>query len=92
MNAGKILIGVFAGLTAGAALGILFAQDKGSNTRKKMSGSGEDFMEEMKEKFYDFLETSKGKWNRAKLEAQDMMEKGMAKEQDIMKEVKNVEG
>lgn len=35
MNSGKVVLGALAGLAAGALLGILFAPDKGSETRKK---------------------------------------------------------
>ena len=36
MGTGKILLGVLAGVAAGATLGILFAPAKGSKTRKKI--------------------------------------------------------
>jgi gas vesicle protein len=88
MSTGKILIGAIAGLAAGAALGILFAPDKGSNTRKRLSQSGEDFMDDMKEKFDDFLETAKDQFGNAKEEAEDFLEKGKAKTQDVKQDFK----
>jgi len=45
MSSGKVLLGVLAGVAAGAFLGILFAPEKGSNTRKNISKKGEDFAE-----------------------------------------------
>jgi gas vesicle protein len=50
MSAGKIAIGVLAGVAVGAVLGILFAPDKGSETRKKLTRRGSDLVDELKDK------------------------------------------
>ena len=50
MSSGKAFLGVLAGLAAGAVLGVLFAPEKGSNTRKKISRKTEDLMDEMNDK------------------------------------------
>jgi len=57
MGSGKLLLGVLAGVAAGAVLGILFAPAKGSETRKKISKKGEDFADGLKAKFDEFLDS-----------------------------------
>jgi gas vesicle protein len=54
MSSGKVLLGVLVGVAAGALLGILFAPDKGQNTRKNITRKGEDFADGLKEKFDAF--------------------------------------
>jgi gas vesicle protein len=68
MSSGKVMTGLFAGLAAGAILGILFAQDKGKETRKKISKKGTDLKGNIKAKFsllvddvVDDYENMKGK-------------------------------
>ena len=76
MKSGKVLLGVLAGIAVGAVIGILFAPDKGKNTRKKISEDGDKYVEELKSKFDDFLETITEKYESAKGEANDLIEKG----------------
>jgi gas vesicle protein len=49
----KVLIGLLAGLAAGAALGLLFAPEKGSETRDKLSQSLKDLGDAIKDKAAD---------------------------------------
>lgn len=51
MSTGKVLVGVL----AGAAAGVLFAPDKGSETRKKISKKGYDTIDELKDKFNNLI-------------------------------------
>ena len=65
MNSGKVALSVTTGLliggAVGAVIGILFAPDKGSETRKKISSMSHDYVEDFKEKFDDFLANVTGK-------------------------------
>ena len=50
-NTSKILTALGAGAVAGALLGILFAPDKGSETRKKINGQGKKMVDNVQAKF-----------------------------------------
>ncbi|HEX4876460.1 MAG TPA: YtxH domain-containing protein [Chitinophagaceae bacterium] len=50
-NTSKMLIALGAGLAIGGVLGILFAPDKGSETRKKISDQGKKLADKVKHKF-----------------------------------------
>jgi len=65
MDSGKVLLGVLAGLAAGAVIGILFAPDKGSVTRQKVYDKGDEYAEELKDKFNDFVENMSQKCEEA---------------------------
>lgn len=65
MSSGKVLLGILAGISAGALIGIMFAPDKGSVTRKKISEKGDEYAEELKDKFNDFVENISQKCEEA---------------------------
>jgi gas vesicle protein len=50
-NTGKIVVAAAAGVVVGAILGILFAPEKGSETRKKMTDEGRKLYDDVKDKF-----------------------------------------
>ena len=58
-SSGKILAAVAAGIAAGAILGILFAPDKGSETRRKISERGKRFSDDAK----DLMQKGRDKLN-----------------------------
>jgi len=66
MSTGKVLLGVLAGVAAGALLGILFAPEKGTVTRGKILKKGEDYVDELKDKFSEFIDTVTEKFEAGK--------------------------
>jgi gas vesicle protein len=87
MGSGKVLLGVLAGVAVGATLGILFAPDKGSVTRKKISDKGDDYAEELEHKFNEFIESITKQFNAVKEETERMAENGKVKANEAINEV-----
>jgi gas vesicle protein len=88
MKSGKVFLGIIAGVAVGAILGILFAPDKGWNTRKRISKKAEDVTDDLKEKFDEFLDSISVKVDEAKEQASDISEKVKSKVTDVKKEAK----
>lgn len=88
MSSRKLLVGVLAGVAVGALLGVLFAPDKGWNTRKRISKKAEDIADDLKEKFDEFLDTITVKVDEAKEQASDFTEKVKNKASEAKKEAK----
>jgi gas vesicle protein len=76
MNTSRVLLGFAAGAAIGAALGILFAPDKGTETRRKISEKGGDVADSIKDKFNNIVDGVKEKVSGLKSDAEDVAEKG----------------
>ncbi len=50
MKTSRVVLGIVAGAAVGALIGILFAPDKGANTRGRLVRKGEDFVGDLKDK------------------------------------------
>ena len=87
MKSGKILLGALAGLAAGAVLGILFAPEKGSKTRKKIARKSSDYVEDLGEKFNEMVNTMSQKIDTLKEEANTIVENGKATIKSKMSDV-----
>lgn len=85
MSTGKILLGVLAGVAAGALIGVLFAPEKGSDTRKKVLKKGEDYTDGLKDKFNEFLDGVAEKFDKAKVDVNEFAEMHRAQPADAKK-------
>ena len=84
MKSGKVLLGLLAGVAIGATLGILFAPDKGSSTRKKISKKRDEVTERLEEKFDKFVDSVTDKFETVKDDATRMAESGKHKAEDFI--------
>ena len=88
MNAGKLFLGVLAGVAVGATLGVLFAPKKGSSTRKRISRKGEEYIGDLEEKFNDFIDTTAKKYRDVKDEVTGVVDQGKRKMEEFVDELK----
>ena len=71
----NVAIGAMAGVAAGALIGILFAPDKGTETRNKIAKKSRDTSEALKSKFNEFVDNIGAHFERSKDDISEMKEK-----------------
>ncbi len=88
MKSGEVFLGVLAGVAAGALMGILFAPEKGSRTRRQIASKGDEYADALKDKFEDMLDDMlddiNDKYESVMEDAKTYVTKGKAKHKEIL--------
>lgn len=85
MSNGKIILGALAGLAVGSIIGILFAPEKGSRTRRKIMDKGEDYVDNLKGKVEDYMGALKDKYVDIKDSTAQLVSKATLSQEEIDK-------
>lgn len=83
MKTSNFLAGILGGIAAGAILGVLFAPDKGTETRRKIVEKGNELAGNFKSNVDQLA-------NDLTNNANEALEKGKAKIADLKNQVENV--
>jgi gas vesicle protein len=74
MSAKKIMVGFSIGAVLGALLGIMYAPEKGSITRRRFSKTGYNYSEDLEEKFNNLIDEITEQFTTLVVEANSMAE------------------
>ena len=88
MSNTKATLGIIAGVAIGALAGILFAPEKGSETRKKIATNTNDLAESAKSSFNDFVDNLKNVYADAGEKTGKMKENARVKMNNLKNEVR----
>ena len=69
MESGRTALGILVGIGAGALIGVLFAPERGSATRRRILDKGQDYIDELKGKFDSLYDEATDKYDSFLAEA-----------------------
>lgn len=76
MNTSKTVLGILAGLATGAILGILFAPNKGSETRRKIGKKSKYLTDEIKSQYNGVVNNIAEKIDDIEQNTENLIKKG----------------
>ena len=79
MKNSDVVVGIVSGLAVGTILGVLFAPDKGSNTRRKIAEKGTDLKDNLKGNFNDFVASIEDQYSNFTSNTEEVIEEGKSK-------------
>jgi len=82
MKSDKIILGVLGGVAIGALIGVLFAPEKGDDTRKKIMDKSNDYADELKDKLDTLLGSITNKYEKIWKEGENLIADGKSKFKD----------
>ncbi len=89
MGSSKIITGILIGAAAGAILGILFAPEKGTDTRKKISKKSADLTDSLKSKFNDLVDSISDQIDNVKNDTEEAIAEGKEKAATVQSRIKH---
>lgn len=72
MKSKNVILGLLGGLAAGAVMGVLFAPDKGENTRKKIAKKSGELKDNVQDSISDLMSTIEDKYKSLTSKAEDV--------------------
>lgn len=79
MEKGKMLLGLLTGMSIGAIIGVLFAPDKGSSLRRKISDKGNNLTKSIGRQFDGLVADADNEYENLKKETSRVLANGKAK-------------
>lgn len=83
MKSVKLIAGILTGVAVGTVIGVLFAPEKGSSTRKGISNQSNFYTDELNDKFIAFINGIAKHFDVVKKEAMRLAENGKTKLDEV---------
>jgi gas vesicle protein len=91
-NSSKTIIAFLLGLSAGALIGILYAPDKGVNTRDKLSFLLEKYRKQLDDLLSDLIKSKDIPFSQAKTEGEKVVKDAREKAEKLLQDVDTLIG